>query len=159
MVPVATRLLYSVRVTPFGERNSQWKGHRAEPSAGWQRAQKLVSLEGVTCERCGRPAQDRHHIDGNPLNNARENIACLCRRCHMEADGRLEQLLAMRPSGGDLTGGGRRKLTEWQVRVIRGTVATVSGAEWGRRLGVPRQKISQIRSDKIFRADRYYPLT
>jgi 5-methylcytosine-specific restriction endonuclease McrA len=46
------------------------------------------------CERCGKPAIDRHHKDDNPLNNALENIEALCRRCHMVADGRLERFRA-----------------------------------------------------------------
>lgn len=42
-----------------------------------------------TCERCDTsPAVDRHHIDGDPLNNVPSNIQSLCRRCHMEVDGR-----------------------------------------------------------------------
>jgi hypothetical protein len=41
------------------------------------------------CDRCGKPGRDRHHRDGNTLNNEPENIECLCRRCHMEIDGRL----------------------------------------------------------------------
>ena len=45
------------------------------------------------CERCGRPGQ-RHHADGNPLNNHPGNIKMLCVRCHMLADGRLERLRA-----------------------------------------------------------------
>ncbi len=47
------------------------------------------------CERCGvAPPIDRHHIDGNPRNNDRANIAFLCRRCHQAVDGRLEILRA-----------------------------------------------------------------
>jgi hypothetical protein len=47
------------------------------------------------CERCGVvPPLDRHHKDGNPRNNDRSNIACLCRRCHQAVDGRLEILRA-----------------------------------------------------------------
>lgn len=35
-----------------------------------------------SCERCGNPATDRHHKDGNTWNNAVENIEVLCRPCH-----------------------------------------------------------------------------
>lgn len=41
------------------------------------------------CERCGDPAVDRHHKDGDTFNNVRDNIEFLCRRCHMAVDGRL----------------------------------------------------------------------
>jgi NMD protein affecting ribosome stability and mRNA decay len=44
------------------------------------------------CERCDNKATDRHHIDGNPTNNVRENIMGVCRRCHMDLDGRLTRL-------------------------------------------------------------------
>jgi hypothetical protein len=45
------------------------------------------------CADCGVTGVliDRHHIDGNTLNNQRENIAFLCRRCHMVRDGRLAE--------------------------------------------------------------------
>lgn len=43
------------------------------------------------CERCGADKTERHHKDGNTLNNVSSNIAVLCRRCHMDADGRLSE--------------------------------------------------------------------
>ncbi len=48
------------------------------------------------CERChvAKPI-DRHHQDGNPQNNAPENVLCVCRRCHQELDGRIEMLRNM----------------------------------------------------------------
>jgi 5-methylcytosine-specific restriction endonuclease McrA len=52
------------------------------------------------CERCGKQATDRHHKDGNNKNQAAENIVALCRRCHMEVDGRLEQFAEMRGARG-----------------------------------------------------------
>lgn len=46
------------------------------------------------CERCmDAPATDRHHINGDTGNNHRSNVAFLCRKCHMEQDGRLERLV------------------------------------------------------------------
>jgi hypothetical protein len=45
------------------------------------------------CERCGtQPATERHHKDGNPLNNDSKNIQGVCNRCHQIIDGRLEKL-------------------------------------------------------------------
>jgi hypothetical protein len=59
------------------------------PRTGRQIARYWFPLEG-DCQRCrDTPAVDRHHIDGNPLNNTAANIALLCRRCHMEVDGRI----------------------------------------------------------------------
>jgi hypothetical protein len=55
-----------------------------------QRASRRYPLGA--CESCGDAASDRHHKDGNPFNNARENVISLCRKCHMEIDGRLDKL-------------------------------------------------------------------
>lgn len=70
-----------------GELNSQWKGDAVTPTSGRRRARGIYRLSA--CERCGKPAFDRHHKDGNTLNNDRGNIEILCRRCHMTVDGRL----------------------------------------------------------------------
>lgn len=57
--------------------------------AGRMRAKRAYP-EIADCERCGgRPATDRHHVDGNTFNNLRSNVLFVCRRCHMELDGRL----------------------------------------------------------------------
>lgn len=56
------------------------------------RARKLYDLP-ERCQRCKkRKAIDRHHKDGMPRNNSPGNIAFLCRRCHMEIDGRLSRM-------------------------------------------------------------------
>ena len=70
-----------------GEKHYRWKGDAAKPAAGRDRARDLFPLG--PCERCGKPGVDRHHKDENTLNNGPENIQILCRRCHMEVDGRL----------------------------------------------------------------------
>jgi hypothetical protein len=59
---------------------------------GWKLARRLYPVLG-TCEHCQRvPATDRHHQNGDAQDNRRENLAFLCRRCHMKVDGRAEQL-------------------------------------------------------------------
>lgn len=57
-------------------------------------AERLYPVLG-SCENCWKPALDRHHKDGNTANNIRENIAFLCRRCHMAEDGRLAAFIAI----------------------------------------------------------------
>jgi formylmethanofuran dehydrogenase subunit E len=57
---------------------------------GHQRAQRLFPMKA--CENCGSAGRDRHHRDGNTLNNDPANIAILCRRCHQAEDGRLDGL-------------------------------------------------------------------
>jgi hypothetical protein len=56
---------------------------------GHKIARRLFPQLGI-CEKCGDEATDRHHIDGDPWNNDRENIAFLCRYHHMQEDGRSE---------------------------------------------------------------------
>ncbi len=58
------------------------------PHTGRIQAQRLFPVMR-SCERCGQGAKDRHHRDDNTLNNDPINVAFLCRRCHMETDGRL----------------------------------------------------------------------
>jgi len=74
-----------------GSRNSLWKGDDATDDAGRQRARRIYdNLRGGPCDDCHEaPSLDVHHVDNNPLNNDRSNIAMLCRRCHMTRDSRL----------------------------------------------------------------------
>ncbi len=55
--------------------------------AGRQRARRIYRGP-LSCEVCGAPAE-RHHRDGNPVNNEPENIAFLCRKHHIEVEDRL----------------------------------------------------------------------
>ena len=59
---------------------------RPSLSEGWStshyHARKLVPF-GL-CEICGKPdAMDVHHRDGNHLNNSPDNLARICRSCHI----------------------------------------------------------------------------
>lgn len=56
--------------------------------AGRRRAQRLYPAL-PPCERCGGDKAERHHKDANTMNNLRQNIEFICRRCHMQADGRM----------------------------------------------------------------------
>ncbi len=62
-----------------GENNVNWKGDAATPQAGRARAEKLFACP-QGCER--------HHIDGNPLNNDSSNIKIVTPIEHHKADGR-----------------------------------------------------------------------
>ena len=80
------------RVPPeprWGDQHPQWKGDTASGSSKRGRARRLFKLRD--CERCGKKATDRHHIDGNAGNNSPFNIAILCRHCHMQVDGRIRK--------------------------------------------------------------------
>lgn len=70
----------------------QWKGDAASDHAKRERLRRRVPAADA-CERCGARAADgakveRHHRDGDPGNNAPENVAHLCTMCHMTVDGR-----------------------------------------------------------------------
>jgi len=70
--------------------NSNWKGDKVGWRGTHMRAHRWYDIGA--CLDCGKPAFDRHHQDGNILNNTPENIIPLCRRCHMIRDGRLARL-------------------------------------------------------------------
>jgi hypothetical protein len=68
-----------------------WKEELAHLDQHRERARKLYPLNGAMCEKCKvSKAIDRHHKDENPKNNAPDNIAKLCRACHMIVDGRMD---------------------------------------------------------------------
>jgi len=83
------------------EHHGNWKGDDAQPATGRWRARRWFPMRpGQVCAECEvRPARERHHWDGNPLNNDR-NVVFLCRRCHLHIDGRDRQgrLLQGRPA-------------------------------------------------------------
>lgn len=81
-----------------------YKNNNVQPNTGRRRARILYKVPDV-CDRCGETPSgtrkiERHHIDGNPLNNERENIAFLCLRCHKTVDGRMEAQAARFRNGG-----------------------------------------------------------
>ena len=75
------------------EHHGNWKGDDAQPATGRWRARRWFPMRpGQVCAECEvRPAVERHHWDGNPLNNT-ANVVFLCRRCHLRIDGRLAWL-------------------------------------------------------------------
>jgi hypothetical protein len=85
-----------------------------DKNRGRQRAQRMFTA--TRCVACGRSGIriERHHVDGNPLNNDPANVRVLCTRCHMEEDGRLAA------SADRLRARGRRA-----PRIYKGTVCAV----------------------------------
>lgn len=68
-----------------GAGNPNWKGDKIETAQGGRtRAEVMYS-----CPK----GLERHHKDGNTLNNSPENIEFISRREHMIKDGRLENLI------------------------------------------------------------------
>lgn len=65
----------------FGPDNHSWKGNAVSANGARGRARRLY--EQLPCSNCGGSKAERHHVDGNPKNNAPSNIRFLCHRCHM----------------------------------------------------------------------------
>ena len=77
----------------FGSNHHAWLGDNVSVRGGRTRALRGFELED--CEKCGKGKAERHHLDDNTANNSKENIMFLCRKCHMEIDGRLEKFREM----------------------------------------------------------------
>lgn len=75
-----------------GEKHYRWAGDYVSQTGGRRRAIKMYPIEGMVCEVCDRVSTERHHRDGNAANNNKDNVMFLCRRCHMELDGRLVKM-------------------------------------------------------------------
>ena len=74
----------------WGPDHHAWKGDSVDDQTGRKRARHR--FDALVCTECGSDRRvERHHKDGNTKNNVPDNIAILCRRCHMVADGRLEK--------------------------------------------------------------------
>lgn len=66
-------------------------GYDCSRTSAGKRAQRAYPISAdAVCEQCGRTIQEakltRHHRDGDRFNNAAENVAVLCHRCHAAAD-------------------------------------------------------------------------
>lgn len=73
-----------------GENHPNWKGDLITEKSGRSRAIRYFPVIG-DCSLCGSPRSERHHIDGNTINNSPSNILIICRKCHMKEDGRLDK--------------------------------------------------------------------
>lgn len=80
--------------TRWGENHHAWKGNAVSEKQGRKRAFYRFKEIGP-CSGCGSSKSERHHIDGNTKNNESQNIAILCRRCHMKEDGRLGKFIEL----------------------------------------------------------------
>lgn len=72
----------------FAEQHHNWKGDRIVEKSGRSRAIRAYPKIGA-CVKCGSAKAERHHKNGNTADNSPGNIEVVCRRCHMEEDGRL----------------------------------------------------------------------
>jgi 5-methylcytosine-specific restriction endonuclease McrA len=84
----------------WGADHHAWAGDETNEKNGRKRAQARFAADA--CVSCGATPAERHHVDGNPSNNAPENVTILCRRCHMAEDGRLD-VVRRNPGSGSST--------------------------------------------------------
>lgn len=74
---------------PRLEKSPFWKGDNVTASTGRSRAKKMYPLK--PCKICGSKKSERHHKDGNPINNSPQNIMFVCRKHHVVFDDRIEK--------------------------------------------------------------------
>lgn len=81
------------RLSKLREKNPNWKNYNIKQQSGSCNARRWFKIR--PCEVCGKinGRIDRHHKDGNEINNAPENIQFLCRKHHMIADGRMAKIM------------------------------------------------------------------
>lgn len=88
----------AIRASKIGENNPNWKGDRCGVRSGRDRARSLFK-SNEPCSICGSIKSERHHKDGDTLNNEPGNVVFLCRKHHMAADGRLSELIKRNMEG------------------------------------------------------------
>ena len=72
------------------ENNGMWKGNDVGIRNARNRPRRWYKK--MPCEVCGNERSEIHHKDENVYNNEKENIQFLCRKHHMEIDGRMKIL-------------------------------------------------------------------
>jgi hypothetical protein len=75
------------RQSHLGDKNAMWKGDNLKYIDSARMRARNWFKEKQLCIICGKHGEI-HHKDGNPLNNTGGNIDWLCRKHHMEIDGR-----------------------------------------------------------------------
>lgn len=83
-----------------------------------------IKLLGEACQRCGALKRvETHHKDGNRNNNPKDgsNWVRLCRKCHMEVDGRMKDWKKIRIGRkGPWAGKKRPDISEQNKRIFTG---------------------------------------
>lgn len=72
-------------------RSHLWRGENITQISGRVRAIRIFP-DAKPCKNHPEKRGERHHKNGDTRDNSPDNIEWLCRKCHMEADGRLEKL-------------------------------------------------------------------
>lgn len=142
--------------TKYGDENARWLGDKAKPQSGRKRAAKRFSP--VRCEDCGKKKAERHHIDGNTLNNDPSNIKFLCKSCHQIEDGRQNAAIhffKLNPRRGEQNC--KAKLKDADIPAIRRRIANgETQARIAADYGVGEEAIGFIHRGKSW---KHVPIT
>jgi hypothetical protein len=88
---VVKSLEMALRIRQSGASSETFTGYRdfsnQRKNAGRAKARRVLQFLDV-CVCCGADAEERHHKDDNPTNNAKENLVPLCGTCHQLAHGK-----------------------------------------------------------------------
>lgn len=76
------------RIAKIGPDNPNWKERVTEDQSRW-RARRTVP--NGPCALCDNPGTDVHHKDGNPFNNAPDNLTRLCAKHHRQEHARMNR--------------------------------------------------------------------
>lgn len=68
----------------LGPNNPNYMGKEAQPKSARYRLVRKDPIKDQVCEDCGKPAQIHHHRNEDTYDNSPENVAYLCRSCHMK---------------------------------------------------------------------------
>lgn len=130
-----------------GPLSGQWKGDAAGQQAGRMRCQALYPAPLGMCERegCQSDAHDRHHINGNTLDNDRSNVAFLCTFHHLAVDAHKRMSESAKQKRSAKMRG--RPLTPAHREAIRQSLlGRILSPEWRAKIGLANKAARQRKS-------------
>lgn len=77
------------RIAKRGPANANWRGSNITPDESRWRARQMIAPG--PCAVCGEPGKHVHHRDGDPMNNAPENLVRLCPKHHRREHARMRR--------------------------------------------------------------------
>lgn len=107
------------------------------PKRGYYHAINILRRDDFVCQKChaefGLDELVVHHINENPLNNDKDNLTTLCRRCHA--------LVHVRTSG--------RRNIELEATIVDLRAMGMTFGEIAERLGCTTQWVNYVYNRKV----------
>ena len=134
----------------LGSKNPNWVGNKVgyQGVHGWVKRHKVKSL---VCENCkSKPPYDLANISQKYLRDLND-FWWLCRKCHMESDGRLKKLASLASHKGETNG--LAKFTLEQINEIRNLFnsGNIRKIDLARKFKIHRSRISNIINNKSWK--------